>query len=136
LRSISLNFEEIDIKNMEDININNNNYYKDNKDINNKDNKNIKKNIQQIYLPFKYIPLFFLLDYISLKTFISEIISFDIENNKFYVKVNEKLEATVKKYSEYVQNKISMYTLDNNETAFKDLFIIRMNFILIIFIHG
>ena len=121
LRSISLNFEEIDIKNMEDININNNNYYKDNKDINNKDNKNIKKNIQQIYLPFKYIPLFFLLDYISLKTFISEIISFDIENNKFYVKVNEKLEATVKKYSEYVQNKISMYTLDNNETAFKDI---------------
>ena len=108
LRSLCLLFEE---KNIKDIN--------DNKD--EPDNNDKKKNIQRIYLPFKYLPLFFLFSYSTLKAFIAEIITYDIESNKFNIKVNAKLEKIIKKYSQYNLNKINMYTLENNESAFKDI---------------
>ena len=112
LRSICLFFEEIEI-NTQDI-------YSNNDSINtNKEKK--KNNIQKIYLPFKYLALFFLLSYTSLKAFISEIISLDIENNKFQIKMDEKMEKIVKKYANYCQNKINLYNLENNESIFKDI---------------
>ena len=115
IKSICFCFDEIDIGyNTE--NMNNNN---DSKDQDKDTNK--KKSTQKIYLPFKYLPLFFLLSYKSLKVFISEIISYEIENNKFIIVVNEKLETIIKKYSEYCQNKINLYTYDNNEQIFKDI---------------
>ena len=111
IKSICFSFEEIDFNN--------------NKNINNssdsKDKDNVKKNMQKIYLPFKYLPLFFLLSYKSLKVFISEIISYEVENNKFIIIVNDKLEKIVKKYSEYCQNKINLYTYENNEQVFNDI---------------
>ena len=113
LKSICLCFEEIDINNINYNSINNN--------INNNNNKEKKKNVQKIYLPFKYLALFFLLSYSSLKVFISEIITYEIENNKFYIKVNEKLEKVVKKYTEYCQYKINLFTSENNESAFDDI---------------
>ena len=105
IRSICFCFEEIDIDNANNIDI----------------NKEKKKNIQKIYLPFKYLPLFFLFTYNSLKVFISEIISFQIETNQFKIIVNDKLEQIVKKYSQYCQNKINLYTLEKNEEILKDI---------------
>ena len=113
LRSICLCFEEIEI-NAEDISNNNN----DSININKGKKKN---NIQKIYLPFKYLAFFFLLSYTSLKAFISEIISYDIENNKFQIKIDEKMEKIVKKYADYCQNKINLYNSENNDSIFKDI---------------
>ena len=119
LKSICLIFEEFDINNIND-----------NKDNNKKvtDNNNIKKNIQKIYLPFKYLPLFFLFSYSTLKVFINEIITYDIENNKFNIVINEKMENIIKKYCEYIKNKINMYTLEKNESVFKDIFYYQNEF--------
>ena len=108
LKSICLCFEEIDINsiyNKEDINI----------------NKEKKKNIQMINIPFKYLPMFFLLSYSSLKVFISEIIDYNIEENKFQIIANEKLEQIVKKYCEYCQHKINMHNYENNKSVYKDI---------------
>jgi hypothetical protein len=86
IKSICFSFEEIDFNNNKNIN----------NSFDSKDKDNVKKNIQKIYLPFKYLPLFFLLSYKSLKVFISEIISYEIENNKSIIIVNDKLEKIVK----------------------------------------
>ena len=119
LKSICLCFEEIDINNLnnkkEDV--------KDNEKENqfNYFNKEKKKKIQKIYLPFKYLPLFFILSYSSFKIFISEIISYDSKNNKFNIIVNENLEKVVKKYSDYCQNKINLFNNENKKYVFKDI---------------
>ena len=108
IKSMCLCFEEIDIN-----------------DINNKEsinnNKEKKKNIHMISIPFKYLPLFFILSYSSLKVFISEIIEYDVEKNKFKIKIDEKMEQIIKKYSEYCQHKINIYNYDNNDSVFKDI---------------
>ena len=61
------------------------------------------------------------MNYSSFKVFISEIISYDKENNKFSIKADENLKKIIKKYSEYCQNKLNLYTNENNETVFKDI---------------
>ena len=118
-KSICFSFEEIDISD-ENKNINNSSDSKD-KDHDNDLVNNVKKRTQKIYLPFKYLPLFFLLSFKSLKVFISEIISYEIEKNNFAIVVNEKLEKIIKKYCEYCQNKINIYTYEKNEQVFKDI---------------
>lgn len=114
LKSLCLLFEEIDINNIN----NNKNVVNDKININYNDKK---KNIQMIYLPFKYLALFFLLDYSSFKSFISEIITYDIEKNKFNIKVNDKVEKIIKKYTEYSQNKINMFNNENNTSVFDEI---------------
>ena len=120
-KSICFCFEEIDISD-ENKNINNSSDSKDKDHDHYLDlDNNVKKKTQKIYLPFKYLPLFFLLSYKSLKVFISEIISYEIENNNFIIVVYEKLEKIIKKYCEYCQNKINIYIYENNEQVFKDI---------------
>ena len=108
LQSMCLCFEEIDINR-----------------INNEEdmysNKVKKKKIHLINIPFKYLPMFFLLSYSSLKVFISEIIDYNIEDNKFKIKANEKLEQIVKKYSEYCQHKINMHNYESYKSIYKDI---------------
>ena len=67
-------------------------------EINPEDNfKNIKK--QKIFFPFYYLPFFYLLDFISFKCFISEIIIYDPIKNIF--KINSANEIRIlNKYSE------------------------------------
>jgi len=122
LKSICLSFEEVEFNNQKEKG-------KEKEFENNKDQNDFEKNydeekgknIQKIYLPFKYFPLFFLLNYSSFKVFISEIISYDKENNKFSIKADDNLKKIIRKYSEYCQNKINLYTNENNESIFKDI---------------
>ena len=120
LKSICISFEEVEFNNQKEkeIEIENN---KDQNDFDKNYDKEKGKNIQKIYLPFKYFPLFFLLNYSSFKVFISEIISYDKENNKFNIKADENLKKIIKKYSEYCQNKLNLFINDNNESVFKDI---------------
>ena len=128
LKSLCLYFQEIYISN---INIKANSANDNTKNITEGKNfkeKEKKKNIQRIYLPFKYMPLFFLLNYSSFKSFISEIIFFDIESNKFKIIINDKLEQIIKKYSDYVQNKINTFTSENNTSVFNDIIYYKNEF--------
>ena len=128
LKSLCLYFEEIDVNN---ININASN---SNNNTTNLTDRNIsidndkKKNIQRIYLPFKYMPLFFLLNYSSFKAFISEIITYDIEANKFHILVNDKLEQIIKKYTDYSQNKINNFTIENKSSVLDDIIYYKNEF--------
>ena len=124
LSSVCLYFEEIDIKNIK--NPDNLEYNQDK--IDEKDNidssKNEKEhnnNVQKLYLPFKYIPLIFLLSYSSFKVFISEIIIFDDKNNKFNFIDSEIMENIIKKYSDFCRSKILMHNIEKNESVFKDI---------------
>jgi len=124
LSSVCLYFEKIDIKNIK--NPDNLEYNQDK--IDEKDNidssKNEKEhneNVQKLYLPFKYIPLIFLLSYSSFKVFISEIIIFDDKNNKFNFIESEIMENIIKKYSDFCRNKILMHNIEKNESVFKDI---------------
>ena len=122
LKSICLSFEEVELNNQKEKE--KEKEIENNKDLNDFDknyDREKGKNTQRIYLPFRYFPLFFLLNYSSFKVFISEIISYDKENNKFSIKVDENLKKIIKKYSEYCQNKLNLYTNENNETVFKDI---------------
>ena len=122
LKSICLSFEEVELNNQKEKE--KEKEIENNKDLNDFDknyDREKGKNAQRIYLPFRYFPLFFLLNYSSFKVFISEIISYDKENNKFSIKADENLKKIIKKYSEYCQNKLNLYTNENNETVFKDI---------------
>ena len=57
-------------------------------------------NKHKIYFPFYYIPLFYLLDFISFKSFISEIIKYNINSNKFEL----DLDKEHKIFSKYIKN--------------------------------
>ena len=91
--------------------------------------KTIKKStikrvkIQKIFLPFNYLPLIYLLSFSSLKSFISEIITYDYENNKFSIVVNESLNRTLKKYCEFCKIKIAQHNKqkDDDDNVFKNI---------------
>ena len=55
---------------------------------------------QKIYFPFYYIPLFYLLDFVSFKCFISEIIIYDNIKNKFQIDINNEINILNK----YIKN--------------------------------
>ena len=79
LKSICFQFEKINIndmnKNREEIE-----HIIDNNDsIDFSNNNDNTKNIHNLYLPFKYLPLLFLLNYSLFKSFISEILSYDFK---------------------------------------------------------
>ena len=124
LSSLCFYFEEIDVNTINKTD--NNKYNKDNFD--NKDNSKYSineneqnKNGQKLYLPFKYIPLIFLLSFSSFKVFISEVLIFDDNNNKFNFIESEIMENIVKKYSDFCRNKINMHNIEKNESVLKDI---------------
>ena len=61
---------------------------------------------QKKYLPFKYMILFYLLDYSLLKQLISEIIYYDVEKNEFKANQNT-IDEIINKYSLYINNKLN-----------------------------
>ena len=89
------------------------------------DNTNKKKPSQKLYFPYELLPLFYLLDFTSFKTFLSEIITYDQSNNCFkYIKENAILKK-VKRYFNYITNSleknpkyINSITYNKNETIF------------------
>ena len=89
---------------------------KDNNDNNNTNdnNKIIKK--QKLYLPFKLLPFFYLLNYSKFKNFISEIIYYD-KDTKLMNFNHDKFREKIKKYSFHLR---SIYQR-NNSDDFKDI---------------
>ena len=112
IKSICLEFIEINLKEENDINL------------------NINK--QKLYLPFNFIPLFYILDFVSFKCFISEAITYDTIKNVFML--NNNIFRILKKYTENAEfyyknysiikdkNKINIFkeiTYNENEYKFK-----------------
>ena len=97
------------------------NFYEIKKD-NEMNDKIIKK--QKLYLPFKLLSFFYLLDYTKFKNFISEIIIYDKET-KSMVFNQDKLREKLKKYIKRITVKI-----------LKILLFIKMNLYIIIIMIG
>ena len=68
--------------------------------INNKLENSNNNNYQKIFLQFKYLPIFYLLDLELFKVFISEIIFY--ENNNFSLKNINEINKICDKYSKYI----------------------------------
>ena len=91
------------------------NFYEIKEDPENPDNIQIIKK-HKIYLPFKLLPFFYLLNYSYFKNFISEIIYYDIETQSMNFN-QDKCGQIFKKYSFYLRN---IYQKNNNEN-FEDI---------------
>ena len=71
-----------------------------------KNNIGKNKESHKLYFPFDLMPLFYLLDLTSFKVFLSEIITYDQDNNCFtYIKENIILKK-LKRYYNYISNSI------------------------------
>ena len=122
--------------------MNNKNYENDNlekselKKINNLSNKNIQYELniysiclkfkilnnsklikQKLNLKFRYLPLFYLLDYQTFKVFLSEIIYYDNKINNFKF-IEKNLDEIYNKYCQYINNN----DLNNDITFYKNEF--------------
>ena len=84
--------------------------------------KIIKKH--KLYLPFKLLPFFYLLNYSYFKNFISELIYYDTEMQSMNYN-QEKFRQILKKYSFYLRN---VYQKNNNED-FKDITFYKNEFV-------
>ena len=76
--------------------------------INQKENKNKENNDddiidkpQRIYLPFAYLPIFYLLDYTTFKIFLSEIIYYNRHTNSMEINKNE-IGSILNKYKKFI----------------------------------
>ena len=121
LKSIGFQFEEInindeekivEIKKLDDVSD------EDNNDLN-EINENMN-NRHKLYLPFKYLPLTYLLNYSTFKSFISEILTFDSQKNRFKFVEENELEEITKKYSENCKSKLNRYKNKNDTEVFKN----------------
>ena len=65
---------------------------------------NKEKKSQKLYFPFTLMPLFYLLDFNSFKTLLSEIIIFNKNNNCFEYIKEHLLIKILKKYNEHISN--------------------------------
>jgi hypothetical protein len=64
----------------------------------NENENNDGKNKQKIYLPFIFLPLFYMLDFISFKCFLSEVVAYDSVQNIFLLNNKEMNNALKKIY--------------------------------------
>ena len=76
-----------------------------------------KKINQKIYLKFKYLPIFYLLNYQLFKLFISEIIYYDNKSNSFSL-INDNLDNIVEKYCKYINNYLNSKEVNINDITF------------------
>ena len=95
-------------------------------------NLGIKNNsYQKIYLQFKYLPIFYLLDFQLFKIFISEIIYY--EQNNFYIN-NSDINQICDKYSKYISSCINEKKDDIN--FYKNEFLFHSNYKWFIYNKG
>ena len=94
--SFQLDIESICLKyKTQDLNESENN-------INNKNGSaNENNNSQKLYLPFFYLPIFYLLDYTSFKIFLSEIIYYNKKTNLMEINQNEVI-TVINKYKKFI----------------------------------
>ena len=94
------------------------------------DNKNKK---QRLYFKFKYLPIFYLLDYQTFKAFLSEVIYFDNKSNNFSF-IKEKFDEVINKYYNYINNNLNNAKSNINDiTFFKNEFHFPLAYKWIIF---
>ena len=128
LKSICFQFEKININDMNK-NIDEIEHIIDNNDsIDFSNNNDNTKNIHNLYLPFKYLPLLFLLNYSLFKSFISEILSYDFKNNQFNFTRKENLEEVIKKYSDKCKQKLNDYIENKNSDILKKSILYKNEF--------
>ena len=80
-------------------------------DINEEENKENNKS-QKLYLPFEYLPLFYLLDYTTFKIFLSEIIYYNKQTNLMEINQNE-INSILNKYKKFIT--LNVVNNDNNK---------------------
>ena len=124
LKSICLQFEEVNINDEEklveikksenEIFFANDEYNEINEFINNR---------HKLYIPFKYLPMIYLLNYSNFKSFISEILTFDSQKNQFKFVGEKEIEEVTKKYSGNCQHKLFNYKNENKTEVFKNCFL-------------
>ena len=113
LKSVCFHFDEININNTE-----------------NKNNDFVKlKNSHKIYLPFKYLPLIYLFTFAQFKSFLSEILSYDYQNNKFNFVLKEEFEKIIKKYSDYCMNTLYIMKEQKDEQTSKNIILYENEFL-------
>ena len=66
------------------------------------ENNNKIKNKKKLYIPFKLLPLFYLLEYHDFKNFLSEILFFDEESDSMNIKYSD-LPQIINKYAFYIK---------------------------------
>ena len=124
LKSICLQFDEININDEEkltEIKKIENEIFETNNDFN--EINEYFNNRHKLYLPFKYLPMIYLLNYSNFKSFISEILSFDLKKNQFKFIGEKEFEEITKKYSGNCKNKLVSYKNENNTGSFKNCFL-------------
>ena len=89
----------------------NQNFNLNESEIKDNNSKNISSS-QKLYLPFSYLPIFYLLDYTSFKIFLSEIIYYNKESNMMEINQNELL-SVVNKYKKFIT--VNVINQDSNK---------------------
>ena len=83
-----------------------------NKSKKNNYSKNDTNNSQKLYIPFEYLPLFYLLDFTSFKIFLSEIIYYNKQTKLMEINKNELLLA-LNKYKKFIN--LNVINQDSNK---------------------
>ena len=76
-----------------------------------------KKIKQKLYIKFKYLPIFYLLDYQLFKLFLSEIIYYDTKSNTFLF-INDKFDEIINKYCKYINSFLNDSKANINDITF------------------
>ena len=70
-----------------------------------KENNDIVDKPQRLYLPFAYLPIFYLLDYTTFKIFLSEIIYYNRQTNSMEINKNE-IGSLLNKYKKFILSNV------------------------------
>ena len=89
----------------------NQNFNLNESEIKDNNSKNISSS-QKLYLPFSYLPIFYLLDYTTFKIYLSEIIYYNKESNMMEINQNELL-SVVNKYKKFIT--VNVINQDSNK---------------------
>ena len=83
----------------------------------NNDNTTTKPKIQKLYINFKYLPIFYLVNFDVFKVFLSEIIYYDFALNNFVIN-NTGLDNVCKKYFGFIKKQINDSNININEITY------------------
>ena len=72
---------------------------------------------QKLYIKFKYLPIFYLLDYQTFKAFLSQIIIYDNKANAFTF-IQDKFDEIINKYKKYINSYINDSKFNINDITF------------------
>ena len=97
-----------------------------------KENSDLVDKPQRLYLPFAYLPIFYLLDYTTFKIFISEIIYYNRQTNSMEINKNE-IGSILNKYKKFIsvnvinatpnkKRKMEIITYNCNEHHYQKIF--------------